>query len=601
MTRAMQWRDALGAADRLGDADWRILLLLLRLPFLPAEVLLQLLGLAASSPLYEQIKRLEALGLVDAIHPSLQPRRSPRLFYVTDFGLVTVALHRDVRPSDLAAKLKLRPTDLLGQIEGLPQLVATYRLLGGVAASRPGQPTLLAWRRPWRGQYYRPSDKDAVRVRLPAYAAVTWNGESREHLLIPDLGTFPPRLYARALAHLLVLRQLQEGNLPRLVIATTHAKRVGVWEKLLDNAAEKRLDERFAAWVATWEDLPKGLTQLAELEGDVPARAANLIQSISLARLASKPPSRPIHPLTQDALTVTGLPTADEGLNRRALALTSTERTLLDFIGRHPFLTLDDTAAVMEWQPERARAQRNRLIRLGLLRLLELGEIDGLAGPDDLVELTGDGLALVAAHQGLSVARAVRHNGLVGGGVEHATLVRRKLLQNLAHTLGVNAIFASLYRTAAERRERGHDDAVVEWRSPALCSSRLIRPDGYAIYRHDGTQHGFFLEYDRGTMSMAQYYAKFAAYYTYMQRDLFARDYNGMPTILVVTMDLTAERRIARAVSQISEGRDVQLRVWLTCEWRLQNARNADRLIDRIWWARDGNASQRRRWPSGAS
>lgn len=297
MTRTVQWRDALAAADKLREADWRILLLLVRLPFLPAEVLRQLLGLAAHPILYKRLRRLEALGLVAAIRPSLQPRRSPRLFYVTDLGLVTVALHRDVRPADLAVKLRLRPADLLGRIEGLPQLVASYQLLGAIAASRPGQPTLLAWRRPWRGQYYRPSDKNAVRMRLPAYGALTWNGECTEYLLIPDLGTFPPRLYGRTLAHLLVLRQLQDGNLPPLVIATTHAKRIGAWQRLLDKAAEKRLDEPLAACVTTWEVLPKGLTHLVELEGDAPAKVADLIQSISLARLASKPRGRPIHPL----------------------------------------------------------------------------------------------------------------------------------------------------------------------------------------------------------------------------------------------------------------------------------------------------------------
>lgn len=585
----MQWQDALAAADRLGDTDWRILLLLARLPFLPVEVLRQLLGLAALSRLYEYIKGLEALGVVDAIHPSLQPRRSPRLFYVTDLGLVTIALHRDVRPSDLAAKLRLRPIDLLKRIEGLPQVVASYQLLGAVAASRAGRPTLLAWQRPWRGQYYRPSDKNPVRVRLPAYAALSWNGQCGEYLLVPDRGMFAPRLYRHTVAHLLMLRHLQDGNLPPLVISTTHSGRVRAWEKLLDKATERRLDAPLVALVVVWEDLPGRLTRLPEMDGDVPVKAADLIQSVSLEWLTRKPPGRPIQPRIQEALTVKGLPSADEPLGRRALVVTPTDRTLLDVIGRHPFLTLEDIAAVMEWQFKQARAQRNRLIRLGLLRLVEPEECSGQACVGELVELTGDGLASVAAQQGLSISRAVRYNGLVGRGVEQATLVRRKLLQNLAHTLGVNAIFAGLYRTAAERRKRSHDDAVVEWRSPAMCSNRLIRPDGYAVYRHDGRQFGFFLEYDRGTMSMAQYYAKFTAYYTYMERGLFERDYNGMPTILVVTTDIGAEHRIARAVHEVSEGREMQLPIRITCEWRLRNANNADGLLAPFWLASDGN------------
>lgn len=126
------------------------------------------------------------------------------------------------------------------------------------------------------------------------------------------------------------------------------------------------------------------------------------------------------------------------------------------------------------------------------------------------------------------------------------------------------------------------DDAVLEWHSPALCSSRLIRPDGYAVYRHDGSPFGFFLEYDRGTMSMAKYYAKFSAYYTYLEQALFEGHYNGMPTVLVVTTAITAEIRIIRAAREVSVGREIELPLLVTCEWRVRDPRYTDGLLGHI-------------------
>jgi hypothetical protein len=176
----------------------------------------------------------------------------------------------------------------------------------------------------------------------------------------------------------------------------------------------------------------------------------------------------------------------------------------------------------------------------------------------------------------------VRYNGLVGGGPEHSTGVRPKLLQNLEHTLGVNAVIAGLYRAAQARRANGHDDAVLEWRNSGSCSSRIIRPDGYAVYRYDSAPLGFSLEFDRGTMSIKQYYAKFAAYYTYLERGLCKRDYDGMPTVLVVTTESAVEKRIACAVQAVSTGRDIELTVLYTTKWRYHDFGNLTGLLGSV-------------------
>ena len=96
-----------------------------------------------------------------------------------------------------------------------------------------------------------------------------------------------------------------------------------------------------------------------------------------------------------------------------------------------------------EYQDLRERLKR--MIQLGFVRHVEPGET---RAPTDaeLIELTVDGVELVAAQQGLSIAQAIRHNGLVGGGPQQEIGARHLLLRNLQHTLGADTVFVELYR-----------------------------------------------------------------------------------------------------------------------------------------------------------
>jgi hypothetical protein len=139
---------------------------------------------------------------------------------------------------------------------------------------------------------------------------------------------------------------------------------------------------------------------------------------------------------------------------------------------------------------------------------------------------------------------------------------------------------------------------LVEWRSAAACCRRPIRPDGYGIYRHHRQLYGFFLEYDRGTMSARDYHQKFAAYYAYWASGRYQRDYDGFPTILVITSDKTSEDRIARAALAAAVGRGPTLPLPLTCRWRIEDARNSSGLLGPIW--REPSSTERRCWPAVA-
>src|SRR5207253_7298735 len=141
------------------------------------------------------------------------------------------------------------------------------------------------------------------------------------------------------------------------------------------------------------------------------------------------------------------------------------------------------------------------------------------------------------------LAAASRYHGLAGNS-RHDAGRRRRLLRTLAHTVGANGVFVEFAVAADAVRQHGGSDLLAEWRSAAACERRHCKPDGYGSYMRDGAAYGFFLEYDRGTESARKYAAKFHAYYRYRDSGQAAREYDGFPTLLFVTTDLTAEQRI---------------------------------------------------------
>jgi hypothetical protein len=175
---------------------------------------------------------------------------------------------------------------------------------------------------------------------------------------------------------------------------------------------------------------------------------------------------------------------------------------------------------------------------------------------------------------------------------------RRLLLRNIEHTVGADRLFVALHRTLSDRGIGEDDDVVLEWRNAAACSRRRVRPDGYAMLRLHRRLYGFFMEFDRGTMSARDYAKKWATYYDYRDSRAFERDYDGFPPILVVTTDNRVEERIARTARAASVGRSPALPILLTCEWRIaHDSSNSDGLLGEIWREPHASFAERRRWP----
>ncbi len=238
-------------------------------------------------------------------------------------------------------------------------------------------------------------------------------------------------------------------------------------------------------------------------------------------------------------------------LGAAALALAPADWRVLDLLGCHPFLSPDDLAVLLDWGRAWARHRRNALVARGLVRRVGVGEIGAALARDDPSELTAAGLALLAARQGLPLARAVALNGLAGGGPVCPIGARSRLLQHPAHTRGADAFFVGLRRAA---RALDGDGDLVAWQPAAACKHGRARPDGYGCYRADGRSWPFFLEYDRATMGRAAHARKFAAYARDHEQGRFARAYGRCPAILIVTTSEAAEARIAPALGALEAG-----------------------------------------------
>jgi hypothetical protein len=263
---------------------------------------------------------------------------------------------------------------------------------------------------------------------------------------------------------------------------------------------------------------------------------------------------------------------------------------VLDLVGGHPFLPITGVGEVLGKSVRWARRRRAALVSRGLVRVVPADELEAdVARDGELLEATVPGLMLLAGSLGVSLRAAVRAHGLAGGGPGAPIGSRGVLARRLAHTLGADAVFAGIARAA--RTECG---ALLEWRNPAACAHGRVRPDGYGLLRLGRLEHGFFLEFDRGTVRPQALRAKFAAYQRYLASSRSAREYQGFPTILVVTSAAGAEERLASTVRAANVGHPTLPVLLTTVAW-IEGCR--DSALGPIW--RAAESSCRRAWLMG--
>jgi len=591
----LHWSDAIRARDGLRGrpGDRSLLFLLTRLPLVPERVIEQLEGLRGGASVYRRLSQLAEQRLLAAIQPSLRPGHEAHLWYLTDLGLAVVALDQGCDLGDLVRRNRLRRADLASRLSGLPQLLAAYEILGALATSQPGRPDLLAWERPWHRRVWTRLAKAPRSVRFPAYAALAWDGQAGEFILVPDLATIPLRFYVAAIRGLFLLRATA-SRVPIVIVATTGHERKTAWGELLEDVRQERAEAPLTASILTWTEARNGaLTQMIVLTEDNRSHRS-FVRRIAV-RPASQQRARGAIPRIVGPELGVSESAESEDVRIAVLGLGTLGRMLLDFVGRHPFLSIDQLAIALGRTVAIIRNSVGDAVAAGFMRTLDVEEARQRAGDPPLLELTTAGQELVAAQQGLSLAEAVRFNGLAGGGPDHPAGARSQLLRQLAHTRGADDVFIRLIALACKRARNGSDDALVEWCNAAACARGRVRPDGYGLYRNEDCLYGFFLEFDRGTMGAHDYVAKLNAYADYLTSGRFARDYVGFPTVLVVAADNAAEERFARAARLAAIGRPSQLPILLTTMSRVENPSNSLDLLGQIWRS-PMVRSQRRRW-----
>jgi hypothetical protein len=578
----------------IARGDVRFLALVARLPFASTRHLAVLSGEPSSALVYRRASRLlERALLAWVAGPSTSGAgRSPRLLYPTEFGLRLLASEAGVDPVVLARELGLGRPGLTRRLAGLPALLASYELLTRLAAVGAGTVNLQVWERPWRRTYQLPRHRRPQLARVPASTELTWTRPQTEQavcgrfLLIPDTGGLAIPSFRVQLGRLIDLQRATGERLPVLVVATTSVARVRAWSRLVEQVSQARgwrpLEVNVTTWAAVGQDTQSSGWSSVYTRVEKSARAPWLAVDRTVHGRAA-PNSSDRHP-----------PTIGIRLPASALAetpLNVSERAVLDLVGRHPFLPPAVLGDVLGRDARWVARRRKALLDRGLLRLVTPGEVhrSGLAR-GDLLELTSAGLRTLAAHLGLSLASAVAHHGLAGGGPETPIGTRRILLAYLDHTVGADGVFGVLARAARSRR----DCALVEWRNAAACAHGRLRPDGYGVLRLWQRDYGFFLEFDRGTVRPAPLRAKFAAYYRYLASARAAKDFDGPPSVLVVTAGPSAEDRVVDAVLAAEVGQPWRLPLLLTTMDLLTTAEHGP--FDCVWRIL-GVHNDRRAWP----
>jgi len=598
VSHRFHWSDAEEAAASLATrpSDHHFLWALALLPLVPTKVLEPIFRLRGRTVVYRSATRLAEAGLIDAILPPVSAGSSSRLYYLTDLGLAALALHRRVDVAELARRYHLRGADLVSLLPGLPYLMATYDLLAALADSGSVWPSWVGWRRPWRCRLQPLTARTPIPLSLPAYAAFSLDGETRHYCLLPDVGDVPIQAYRPTLGYLYALQRVEQSrgcDIPTLLVATPGRARAAEWTELLEELERAQNTYPLPTYVTPRYELPT--TDPALFRIFRPVSTERMQRPIQVPRLRPRRSSSPIPRPVGPALIPLTRPTLAHGRGRVAMGLTPSDRELLTLVGKHPFLTLQRLAVVLGWQVDKVRRWRNRMTEQGLMRLVAADEI-GAEARLELVELTIEGMEILAAQQGLSFTQAVLYHGLTGGGPERSVGPRPKMLANLAHTLGTDALFVDLYQQARACAEDGGDDAVLEWQNSTACTRRHFRPDGFGRYRRDGYLYPFYIEYDRSTMGPKGLAHKFAAYYAYWNRQKSSHLYYRFPIVLFVTTTNTAEARIDHAACRAAFGQVTLLPILLTTEWRINDPSNPQGLLGPIWRELVADFEKRRYW-----
>ncbi|GII52842.1 hypothetical protein Pth03_12310 [Planotetraspora thailandica] len=180
--------------------------------------------------------------------------------------------------------------------------------------------------------------------------------------------------------------------------------------------------------------------------------------------------------------------------------LTNHDRRLLRLVWNHEVLT---THQLLQAAFDNQHTGRHRLVKLNRLGALDRFRPRPPLGSAPWHYVLGEaGAAVLALEDGLTVSEF---------GYRRGQALTIAYSQRLAHTTGVNSVFAAL--SAQARRTDGC--RLRTWWTEARCKAmwgKHARPDAYCRWAENGLTLDFFLEYDTGTESLDRVAAKLGGY-----------------------------------------------------------------------------------------
>ncbi len=228
-----------------------------------------------------------------------------------------------------------------------------------------------------------------------------------------------------------------------------------------------------------------------------------------------------------------------------SVRLTPRHWEILHLLFAHPLLSREDLVPLL--------VLSRTSVNLLLADLKRAGYLRAVATPvGERWQLAEAGLVLLA-HLVLCHVHRLVHVPVV----EKAPLEQRGapgLLHQIHHTAGVYGFFTLLHEVLATL-----PDAAVRWWETGVISERhfryaektyRFRPDAQAAVQVGEHSVRFWLEWDRGTMSLRDLRVKFTTYAMYLLSREWARSSPSLPALLCVAPEMAQERRLAEAASQ---------------------------------------------------
>ena len=542
------------------------------------------------------IHLLSAQGWVETVaaaSPELEPRR---LALLRGAAAAALAAAFGMDRASLAGAVPVRPRDLSRRVTRLEITACVNRFLAdladdlescGIAELADARSLPLAL--PPAGRWWLPD--------VDGYGCLRSGSLHAPFLVAWDRAAAPDVHRRRRLAGWFAgsarvdRRWGREGLPPVLVICPSPRER-RVWEDALakrDGAGPGSPDLLFTtreelraagAGDARWWRPGRAPAPLVEQVGWGEAPALDAVRIARALDDCTPPPRRTGASLSRRAFdqATSGPEGPDwQRLAGLALATSAAEKTLIEWVARHPLLGAAELAALT--------GEPGGLIGRRLERITSCGAIDADAEPpgsagtrrtNDVDEsrylLTELGMRSMAARAGVPPAIYARHGGVTFVSAQQPD--RARVVRHREHTLGVNRFAA---RLAASARAAGW--RLAEWRNEAESTHRFaaedgriawIRPDASGVLVRGAAARPILLEYDRGTLDSGDYRAKFEGYRRYYAAGEWEDHFPSEPALFFVCSDHRAEHRVRRAV----DGWTGEAEVLVIGEWRVGAARD---------------------------